>query len=186
MVRASVLLAAALLGVVSGAGGLWLYHHHRAASPQRAVFIEADWPLPKDQWGKGKFFHCDAAQCGVPVDLYVRAKIGFCKCDVGVDDDDELDRVSDVPVFVPKPRAGGPGHVITVAWMKGRSRNFILSESLLNGGKTALAIVFNDKCDVIVATLVASGGEAQQFEARALAFLNSDTVMGWAKITLGL
>jgi hypothetical protein len=185
VVRANILLAAALLGVASGAGGLWLYHH-RAASPRTAVFVEADWPLPKDQWGKGKFFHCDAGQCGVPVDLYVRAKIGFCKCDVGVDDDDELDRVSDVPVFVPRPRAEGPGRVIAVAWMKGRSRKFVLSDSLLNGGKTALAIAFNDKCDVVVATLIASGGEAQQFEMRALAFLNSDAVMDWAKITLGL
>jgi hypothetical protein len=185
MSRARVLAAAALLGMASGAGGLWLYHH-RPASPQRAVFAEADWPLPKDQWGKGKFFHCAASQCGVQVDLYVRAKIGFCKCDVGVDDDDELDRVSDVPVFVPKPEAAGPGRVITVAWMKGRSRNFILSDSLLSGSKSALAIAFNDKCDVVVATLVASSGEAQQFEARALAFLNSEPVMEWAKIALGL
>jgi hypothetical protein len=185
MSRARVLLAAALLGVVSGASGIWLYHH-RAVSPQRAVFAEANWPLSKDQWGSGKFFHCAASQCGVPVDLYVRAKIGFCKCDVGVDDDDELDRVSDVPVFVPKPNAEGPGRVITVAWMKGRSRNFILSDSLLGGSKTALAIAFNDKCDVLVATLVVSGGEAQLFEAPVLAFLNSDPVMEWAKIALGL
>jgi hypothetical protein len=185
MSRARVLAAAALLGMASGAGGLWLYHH-RPASPQRAVFAEADWPLPKDQWGKGKFFHCAASQCGVQVDLYVRAKIGFCKCDVGVDDDDELDRVSDVPVFVPKPEAAGPGRVITVAWMKGRSRNFILSDSLLSGSKSALAIAFNDKCDVVVATLIASSGEARQFEARALAFLNSEPVMEWAKIALGL
>jgi hypothetical protein len=70
--------------------------------------------------------------------------------------------------------------------MKGRSRNFILSESLLGGRKTALSIAFNDKCDVVVATLVVSGGEAQLFETRALAFLNSDPVMEWAKITLGL
>jgi hypothetical protein len=185
MSRAGILIAAALLGMASGAGGLWLYYH-RAVSPQRAAFAEADWPLPRDQWGKGKFFHCDPSQCGVPVDLYVRAKIGFCKCDVGVDDDDELDRVSDVPVFAPKPEAESPGRIITVAWMKGRSRNFVLSDSLLRGSKTALAIAFNDKCDVVVATLVVSGGDAKLFEASALAFLNSDSVMEWTKVTLGL
>lgn len=185
MSRAGFLVAVALLGMVSGAGGLWLYHH-RAVSPQRAEFAEAVWPMPQDQWGSGKFFHCAASQCGAPVDLYVRAKIGFCKCDVGVDDDDELNRVSDVPMFAPKPQAEGPGHVITVAWMKGRSRNFILSDSLLLGSKTALAIAFNDKCDVVVATLVVSGGEAKLFEAAALAFLSSDTVMEWTKVTLGL
>ena len=73
-----------------------------------------------------------------------------------------------------------------MAWMKGRSRNFILSESLLGGSKTALSIAFNDKCDVVVATLVVSGGKAQLFETRALAFLSSDPVMEWAKIALGL
>lgn len=185
MRRAIALFGAALLGVVSGAGGVWLYNHG-TASPQQAVFAEAAWPLPKDQWDKGKFFHCDAARCGVPVDLYVRAKIGFCKCDVGVDDDDELERVSDLTLFAPEPEAEGPGRAIVVGGMKGRSRSFILSKSLLSGGRTALAIAYNDKCDVVVATLVASGDQARRFEPGALVFLNSDAVMDWARVTLGL
>ena len=48
-----------------------------------------------DQWGKGKAFHCKAADCGTEVSLYVRAKIGFCNCTTGVADDEELERLSD-------------------------------------------------------------------------------------------
>ncbi len=46
--------------------------------------------------------------------LYVRPKIGFCNCDSGVADDDEVDRVADLDLmserFAPL-RAGpsGPG-----------------------------------------------------------------------------
>jgi hypothetical protein len=105
---------------------------------------------------------------------------------VGVDDDDELERVSDLTLFAPKPKAEGPGRVIVIGGMKGRSRSFILSKSLLRGDRTALALAVNDKCDVIVTTLVASSDEAHQFEPSALGFLNSNPVMDWARLTLGL
>jgi len=42
-----------------------------------------------DQWGIGRAFACEATACGVEVNVYVRPKIGFCKCATGVDDDDE-------------------------------------------------------------------------------------------------
>ena len=41
-------------------------------------------------------FRCDVAACGDEVELYVRPKIGFCNCDTGVADDDEVDRVADL------------------------------------------------------------------------------------------
>ena len=46
-------------------------------TPSHAVWYEAQWPFPVDEWGKGKAFRCEAANCGVAVDLYIRAKIGF-------------------------------------------------------------------------------------------------------------
>jgi len=45
--------------------------------------------------GKGKAFQCKAADCGTEINLYLRAKIGFCNCTTGVADDEELERLSD-------------------------------------------------------------------------------------------
>src|SRR6266705_2510990 len=62
----------------------------------RPAWNEVEWPFLMDQWGKGKAFQCKVADCGVEVNLYLRAKIGFCNCTTGVADDEELDRVGDV------------------------------------------------------------------------------------------
>jgi hypothetical protein len=59
-------------------------------TPSHPVWAEVQWPYPMDEWGKGKAFQCRAADCGVEVNLYIRAKIGFCNCTTGVSDDDEL------------------------------------------------------------------------------------------------
>src|SRR6267143_1808551 len=59
------------------------------------AWTEFKWPFPVDQWGIGRAFGCKAAECGVEVNVYLRPKIGFRKCATGVDDDDELERVSD-------------------------------------------------------------------------------------------
>ena len=50
--------------------------------------------------------------------------------------------------------------------------------------RTALAIAFNDKCDVVVATVVANDMAAA--ERAALSFLNGDLVLRWAEKELGL
>jgi hypothetical protein len=39
------------------------------------------------------------ALCGERVEIYVRPKIGFCNCDSGVADDDEVDRVADLDLI---------------------------------------------------------------------------------------
>ena len=80
-----------------------------------------------DEWGKGKAFRCAAANCGAEISLYIRAKIGFCNCTTGVSDDDELDRLSDFNLMGDKHSVLGPGHPITVAWMKGRSRSYTIA-----------------------------------------------------------
>ena len=61
----------------------------------RPDWTEVAWPFPADQWGRGKAFRCKPADCGAEVNLYLRAKIGFCNCVTGISDDDELDRMSD-------------------------------------------------------------------------------------------
>lgn len=177
---------AASLGVLSGAAALWFYQGAVAtAGITNPVWQEAEWPLPPDPWGKGKFFRCNARDCGADVRLYVRAKIGFCRCDVGVNDDEELDRISDLALFSDKPAPLAAGQAIAVRWMKGRSRPYSMRETFL-GKTTALSVGFNDRCDAIVATAVTDGGHSAALEPAVLKLLNSDVVIQWATLTLGL
>jgi hypothetical protein len=152
-----------------------------ATAAHGPVWTEAKWPFPIDQWGQGWAYQCKAADCGVEVNLYLRPKIGFCNCQTGVADDEELDRVSDVDLIGEEKSALAPGRPITVHWMKGRSRSYKVAAS----AKPALSLAFNDKCDVIVATVVA-GNEPAAKEQAVLDFLNGDLVLHWAEQVLGL
>src|SRR5262245_4195783 len=125
MIKRIATVAAVLL--VAGIGGYVLLV---AATPPadtrrgQPVWTDAAWPFPIDQWGQGWAYQCKAADCGVEVNLYLRPKIGFCNCQTGVADDEELDRVSDVDLVGNEGSALGPGRPITVHWMKGRSRGY--------------------------------------------------------------
>jgi hypothetical protein len=149
-------------------------------SAREPVWTEAAWPFPIDQWGQGWAYQCKAADCGVEVNLYLRPKIGFCNCQTGVADDEELDRVSDTDLVGGERSALTSGRPITVHWMKGRSRGYKVAGST----KPVLSFAFNNKCDVIVATVVAGSEPASQEEA-VLAFLNGDLVLHWAEQVVG-
>ena len=82
------------------------------------------WPFPIDQWGTGRAFQCRAADCGSDINLYLRAKLGFCNCTTGVSDDNELDRVGDLELLSEKFEGLTEGRPITVGWMNGRSRPY--------------------------------------------------------------
>lgn len=183
----ATLAAAVLVGGIAGYAALL------AAKPpadaerlpsrgSRPVWTEGTWPFPIDQWGTGWVFQCRAADCGVEVSLYLRPKIGFCNCQTGVADDEELDRVSDVDLVGGKRSALGPGRPITVHFMKGRSRGYAVGGLL---AKSVLSLAFNNRCDVIVATVVAGDKPAAEEQA-ALEFLNSDLMLHWAEGVLGL
>src|SRR5262245_38802944 len=88
---------------------------------------EITWPFPRDGWPAGRAFHCDADACGAEVELYVRPKIGFCNCDTGVADDDEVDRVADLDLMSQRFVPLAAGNVIRVAGLAGRSRGYDLS-----------------------------------------------------------
>jgi hypothetical protein len=153
-----------------------------AAGPA-AAWSEVKWPFPLDQWGTGRAFRCLAADCGTDIDLYLRAKLGFCNCTTGVADDAELDRVGDLELFSDKFEGLREGRAVSVGWMKGRSRPYrVVMPSA--PPRTALAVAFNDRCDVVVATVVAADVAAA--ERVALAFLNGDLVLRWAERELGL
>jgi hypothetical protein len=179
---------ASVAGVlVAGIGG---YAVFLAAMPlpgampsrHQPAWTEGTWPFPIDEWGGGWAFQCKAANCGIEVNLYLRPKIGFCNCETGVADDEELDRVSDLDIVGNKRSALGSGRPITVHWMKGRSRSYTVGAP---SAKSVLSLAFNSRCDVIVATVVA-GDEPVAQEQAVLEFLNGDLVRQRVEAVLGL
>jgi hypothetical protein len=177
------------LGALAGASVFfaWLMpgHGSTVATPAHPRFSEVQWPYPSDEWGTGKAFRCEAADCGVEVNLYIRAKIGFCNCKTGVADDTELDRLSDFRLMGEKLSVLGPGRQINVAWMKGRSRAYAIADPY-RARNSALAVAFNDRCDAIVATTVIAHDRPEAIEPSVIEFLNSEVVVHWAEVTLGL
>jgi hypothetical protein len=149
------------------------------------VFAEVDWPFLLDQWGRGRAFRCSAGDCGVAVNVYVRAKIGFCNCATGVSDDAELDRVGDISLISDKFVGLRAGEPVTVGWMSGRARLYDAKPNYAPE-QNALAVAVNDKCDVIVATVTAGRDLPPVAERAALAFLRDDQVLRWARAELGL
>jgi hypothetical protein len=94
----SAALALALAAGLAGAIAVALlaprpaYNVTGDASDARPLWVETKWPFPMDQWGTGRAFACQAAECGGEVKLYLRAKLGSCNCATGVADDADLDR----------------------------------------------------------------------------------------------
>ena len=175
----------ALTGLSAFFGWPMLMQSRALTPPIHPKFAEAKWPFPTDEWGEGKAFRCEAADCGVDVNVYIRPKIGFCNCLTGVSDDNELDRLSDFNLMGGKPAVLGAGHEIKIAWMKGRSRAYAVSEPY-HAPSSVLAIAFNDKCDAIVATATVAHDAPKALEPSIIGFLNSETVVHWAEVTLGL
>jgi len=144
-------------------------------------WTDAAWPFPIDQWGQGWAYQCKAADCGVEVNVYLRPKIGFCNCQTGVADDEELDRVGDLDLVGSEISARGPGRPIEVHAMKGRSRSYTVA---VPSAKSVMSFAFNDRCDVVVATVVA-GGDPAAHEQAVLDFLNGDLILSWVDVVLG-
>lgn len=193
MIRSRSTVVAVIAGLTLGAlAGLSAFfgwpmsvHSKALAPPSHPKFAEVRWPFPTDEWGEGKAFRCAAADCGVEVSVYIRAKIGFCNCLTGVSDDNELDRLSDFNLMGEKPSVLGAGHEINIAWMKGRSRAYAVAAPYRAPG-SALAIAFNDRCDAIVATATVAHDPPTAIEPSVIEFLNSEVIVHWAEVTLGL
>src|SRR3954471_24442075 len=107
--RKLLLIASAV--AVCALSGIAAYVMARPA----AGWHEIAWPFPRDGWPAGRAFRCDAALCGEAIELYVRPKIGFCNCDSGVADDDEVDRVADLDLISPLFSADRPGRAVQLA-----------------------------------------------------------------------
>jgi hypothetical protein len=182
---AVAVLGLAIAGLLAGDAAILGGERKAATPPERAAWSEVKWPFPLDQWGKGRAFQCRAADCGSEINLYLRPKLGFCNCTTGVADDAELDRVSDLELISDKFKGLKDGRPITVGWMNGRSRSYQV-EPRYGPARTALAIAFNDKCDVVVATVTVERERLAAAERAALDLLNGDLVLRWVEKELGL
>ena len=172
-----VFASAALLAIQPRPGAV------AVPAPAHPAWTQTAWPFPIDEWGTGKAFRCAAADCGAEINLYLRAKIGFCDCVNGVADDIELDRLTDFNLMGARPAVLGNGHAINVGWMKGRSRAYTVTG---RGGaqSSALAIAFNDQCDALVATALLGHDKPALLEPAVITFLNGKSVLDWVKLTL--
>jgi hypothetical protein len=172
------LLIAALIaiGALSGAAAV---QHARSGPGVAGIdhWREIAWPFPRDGWPAGRAFRCDAAACGEAVELYVRPKIGFCNCDSGVADDDEVDRVADLDLMSQRFAPLEPGSVVHIAEMSGRSRSYDLT--MADGSRhAAVGFALSRHCDLLVA--VAQGrGDADNVQHVAADFLRSDGMARW-------
>jgi hypothetical protein len=148
-------------------------------------WIETKWPFLMDQWGEGRSFQCKAADCGAEINLYIRAKIGFCSNTSGVADDDELERLSDFDFMKGQATALGGGREIAIAGMKGRLRAYATASPILSQ-TYAFSVAFNNNSDALVATATVKGGSPPGMEPVIIQFLNGKTIQRWVTRTLGL
>ena len=143
---------------------------------------EIAWPFPRDGWPAGRAFRCSDESCA-GVEVYVRPKAGFCNCDTGVADDDEVDRVADLDLISERFTPREAGQAIRIAGMPGRLRNYDLR---MPDGRAhaAVGIAVSRRCDLLVA--VAQGrGAAPEVQRAALDFLGSEAMTRWMTAAMG-
>ena len=163
--------------MLAGAAG---FEHARS---QVEGWREIAWPFPRDGWPAGRAFRCESESCGGEIEVYVRPKAGFCNCDTGVADDEEVDRVADLDMISPRFAPLEPGRVIKIAGMPGRIRAYDLD--MADGARhAAIGIAVSRRCDVLVA--VAQGkGEASGVQRTALEFLATADMTQWMISAMG-
>jgi len=117
------------------------------------------------------------------LELYVRPKLGFCNCETGVADDDEVDRVADLDLISQRFAPLKPGKVIQVADLSGRARTYNLE--MADGARhRAIGIAVSHRCDLLVAVLQGKM-RADELERAALRFLTTSKMKQWVSDALG-
>ena len=166
----SIAFAAAICTLSGSAGS-------ERARPDIEAWREIAWPFPRDGWPAGRAFRCATESCGEEIEVYVRPKIGFCNCDTGVADDDEVDRVTDLDLISERFAPLEPGNAIRIADMRRRLRSYDLRMS--DGSRhTAIGIAVSRRCDLLVA-VVQGKGAAAGVQRVALDFLGAADMTRW-------
>jgi hypothetical protein len=174
-----IIVAALAFGALSGVAA---YQRLALAGGDHAQWQEITWPFSRDGWPAGRAFRCISAACGEGSELYVRAKIGFCNCDAGVADDDEVDRVADLDLISPRFEPRAAGQVVRVAEMSGRARAYELT--MADGARHgAIGFALSRRCDLMVA--VAQGGaDPPVLQRAARDFLEQHEMHRWMMAAL--
>ena len=165
----AMLAAVVALGALPGAVALESSH---------GAWQEIAWPFPRDGWPAGRAFRCGDATCN-GIEVYVRPKLGFCNCDTGVADDDEVDRVSDLDLISARFAPLRPGEPIRVADMSGRARAYDLRMPD-EARHVAVGIALSHRCDLLVAVAHGAAG-AGDVQVAAVAFLDSNQIRRWVQ-----
>src|SRR5215468_8839771 len=171
MRRLLIIVAAAL--AYSALSGVAAYQALPRGEDNAAHWQEIAWPFPRDGWPAGRAFRC--ASCG-EAELYVRPKIGFCNCDTGVADDEEVDRVADLDLISPRFVPLEAGRIVHVADMSGRSRAYELA--MPDGSRAAVGFALSHRCDLVVA-VVQGRVAAGELHREAQRFLQSQELNRW-------
>ena len=177
---AITLIAALVFGALSGVAAYQKRLPQTARGDDRH-WQEIAWPYPRDGWPAGRAFRCDG--CAGGIEIYVRPKIGFCNCDTGVADDEEVDRVADLDLISERFAPLAPGEVIRIVDLSGRARAYDLD---MPGGArhAAVGIAVSHRCDLLVA--VAQGAaRADELQREAVAFLTRNEMKHWMMAALG-
>jgi hypothetical protein len=171
MRRALLIAFAAAICTLPGVAG------EQHARSEIEGWQEIAWPFPRDGWPAGRAFRCATEFCGDEMEVYVRPKIGFCNCDSGVADDEEVDRVADLDLMSARFVPLEPGRAIRIADMPGRLRTYDLQ--MADGSRhAAVGMAVSRRCDLLVA--VAQGkGTAPGVQRVALDFLGSNDMVRW-------
>jgi hypothetical protein len=183
MTLARIGLGLAAAALMLGAPGI-LAKNLAEADSQSPPWSEEKWPFPIDQWGTGQAYGCTAERCGRELHLYLRAKIGFCRCATGVSDDDEIERVGDLDLIGPDYKPLASGHPAIAGIMSGRVRLFAVARPL-QPAVPVLTIALANKCDAIAATVMAEPEADSLAEAQALDFMRSAAVQDWVMAQRG-
>ena len=172
---AGVVLAVGLAGLVTRDGAAT---GDGAGQParDRATWSETAWPFLRDQWGGGRALRCVGPPCDEDSRLYLRTKVGFCDCFNHVEDDDDIDRLTDFDLMggdrvVPL----GPGRRLALAAGPARQRAFRL-EDRRGEVRHAVAVVLAIDCQARVAMLVSGRRLAPALEAAVLDVLDNGLV----------
>lgn len=169
----AILAAVLALGALPG---------RAAVETGQAAWREIAWPFPRDGWPAGRAFRCEGS-CG-GIEVYVRPKLGFCNCDSGVADDDEVDRVSDLDLISERFASLRPGEPIRVADMPGRARAYELRMQD-EARHVAIGIAVSHRCDLLVAVAqgAAAASDLQRFAA---ALLETEEIRHWVQSAMQL
>lgn len=115
---------------------------------------EVSWPFPRDAWPIGKALTCQGEGCSGKELITVRAKFGFCNCEAGVRDDDEVDYAADIDMIGQNFKPAGAGTPVELFGLKGRAR---LYQYPLPGraSQMAIGIALARKCDLLAISISA-------------------------------